>query len=55
MALTTAYLGDVALASPPAAPSGASGLNVHVERFFAHRFARNVDRALRRRRRRCRR
>jgi hypothetical protein len=42
MALTTAYLGDVALASPPAAPSGGSGLNVHVERFFTHRFARNV-------------
>jgi hypothetical protein len=42
MALTTAYLGDVALASPPAAPSGGNGLNVHVERFFTHRFARNV-------------
>lgn len=42
MTLTTAYLGDVALASPPAAPSGGNGLNVHVERFFTHRFARNV-------------
>jgi hypothetical protein len=40
MALATAYLGDVALASPPA-PS-AAGIDVHVERFFAHDFVRNV-------------
>ncbi len=47
MALATAYLGDVALASPPApapGPSSASapGIDVHVERFFAHDFVRNV-------------
>ena len=53
MALATAYLGDVALASPPA-PSPASptagggadrpaaGIDVHVERFFAHDFVRNA-------------
>jgi hypothetical protein len=65
MVLTTAYLGDVALASPPApaltppsvpaltpasaytspgtraSPQGA-GLDIHVERFFAHDFIRNV-------------
>jgi hypothetical protein len=73
-ALATAYLGDVALASPPArAPHGglrglrsgsanglgsgsanrnggsngsnSSGLRVHVERFFAHSFTRNVSAA----------
>jgi hypothetical protein len=43
MALTTAYLGDVALASPPEAPRDGEGLNVHVERFFSSRFVRNVD------------
>ncbi len=46
MALTTAYLGDLALAAPPAAregeSAGAAGLRVHVERFFAHRFVRNA-------------
>jgi hypothetical protein len=42
MALSTAYLGDVALASPPAAPSGKDDVDVHVERFFTHRFVRNV-------------
>jgi hypothetical protein len=47
MALATAYLGDVALASQPAprtsppAP-GTSGIGVHVERFFARDFVRNV-------------
>ena len=55
-ALTTAYLGDLALASPPAPtapaapttntgarmPAG-SGLRVHIERFFAHSFTRNVS------------
>jgi hypothetical protein len=43
MALTTAYLGDVALASPPAGGDGANGLRVHVERFFSHRFVRSVS------------
>ena len=61
MALATAYLGDVALASPPApssSPAGASqsvpapssagagastaGIDVHVERFFARGFDRNI-------------
>jgi hypothetical protein len=54
MALATGYLGDVALAAPPTGAGiagkrtwgGASrepaGLNVHVERFFAHAFVRNV-------------
>jgi hypothetical protein len=42
-ALTTAYLGDLALASPPAGARRADGLNVHVERFFGDRFARNVS------------
>ncbi len=42
-ALSTAYLGDLALASPPAAPLGNDALNVHVERFFGNRFARNVS------------
>jgi hypothetical protein len=41
--LTTAYLGDLALASPPAGEPLADGLNVHVERFFSNRFARNVS------------
>ena len=39
MALTTAYLGDVALAAPPRPGAGGgatAGLRVHVERFFAH-------------------
>ncbi len=47
MALATAYLGDLALASPPAGGTAsggehAAGLRVHVERFFTHRFVRNV-------------
>jgi hypothetical protein len=52
MQLATGYLGDAALASPPArgapdqpggrASTGPNGLNVHVERFFAHNFVRNV-------------
>jgi hypothetical protein len=52
MQLASGYLGDAALASPPArgAPSqpggrastGPNGLDVHVERFFAHEFVRNV-------------
>ncbi len=52
MALATGYLGDVALAAPPAgggprqpgsrASTGTNGLNVHVERFFAHDFVRNI-------------
>lgn len=41
IALTSGYLGDVALASPPA--RAADALGVHVERFFAHRFVRNVS------------
>ena len=43
MALTTAYLGDVALASAPAGLGNETGLNVHVERFFAQSFDRNVS------------
>jgi len=42
IALTTAYLGDVALASPPAGGLRRGGLDVHVERFFSHSFTRNV-------------
>ena len=42
MALTTAYLGDVALASPPSEPPR-SGVQVHVERFFSRRFLRNAS------------
>lgn len=61
IALASAYLGDFALASPPApaTPAGTpgassdgdghggsdgrgGGLRVHVERFFAHSFTRNV-------------
>jgi hypothetical protein len=52
MALASGYLGDAALASPPArgapdqpggrASTGPNGLDVHVERFFAHDFVRNV-------------
>jgi hypothetical protein len=41
-ALATAYLGDVALASPSAGGNGADGLGVHVERFFSRDFDRNV-------------
>jgi hypothetical protein len=43
IALTTAYLGDLAVASPPAGLPDRGGLNVHVERFFSHRFVRNVS------------
>lgn len=42
MALATAYLGDVALAAPPAGGEGTGALRVHVERFFARRFVRNA-------------
>ncbi len=42
MALTTAYLGDVALAAPPAGGQRQGALSVHVERFFAHGFVRNA-------------
>jgi len=43
IALTTAYLGDLAVASPPAGLPGRGRLNVHVERFFSHHFVRNVS------------
>ncbi len=43
MALTTAYLGDVALASPPPGTAGSTGVRVHVERFFSHRFVRDAS------------
>lgn len=44
MALTTAYLGDVALASPPArGHGGGDELRVHVERFFSNDFVRSVS------------
>ena len=42
VALTTAYLGDMALASP-AADAAHSGVQVHVERYFARRFVRNAS------------
>ncbi len=42
IALATAYLGDVALASPAADEAGGSELRVHVERFFANGFGRGV-------------
>ncbi len=43
-ALATAYLGDLALASAPAAAGAeADELRVHVERFFSHEFNRNVS------------
>jgi hypothetical protein len=41
LALATAYLGDLALAAPPAG-GHINGLNVHVERFYSHDFVRNV-------------
>jgi hypothetical protein len=43
MALDTAYLGDVALAASPAGTHTGGALNVHVERFYSHRFVRNVS------------
>jgi hypothetical protein len=43
IALDTAYLGDVALAASPTGPHASGALNVHVERFFSHRFMRNVS------------
>ena len=43
MALATAYLGDVALASAPAGSYDGDGLRVHVERFFSDGFVRNVS------------
>jgi hypothetical protein len=42
-ALTDAYLGDLALVSPPAGRRASDSLNVHVERFFSDHFARNVS------------
>jgi hypothetical protein len=39
LALATGYLGDVALASPPAGSSDSAGLHVHVERYFADALA----------------
>jgi hypothetical protein len=42
-ALDTAYLGDVALASSPAHARTDGALNVHVERFYARDFTRNVS------------
>jgi len=47
LALATAYLGDVALASAPARArdegvKATSGFDVHVERFYSNRFARDV-------------
>lgn len=41
LALASAYLGDVAVASPPATTSAHGALDVHLERFFSHRFVRN--------------
>jgi hypothetical protein len=41
-ALATAYLGDVAFADPPPGGAHTGALNVHVERFFAHGFDRDV-------------
>ncbi len=43
-ALTTAYLGDVALASAPvrAGARASNELDVHVERFFSRRLTRNI-------------
>jgi hypothetical protein len=43
IALNTAYLGDIAAVSPPASHRGYRSLNIHVERFFAHGFTRNVS------------
>jgi hypothetical protein len=42
-ALTTAYLGDVAIAAAPARAGAARELDFHVERFFSHDFTRNVS------------
>jgi hypothetical protein len=47
LALATAYLGDVALASTPARVRGEpanalSGFDVHVERFYSSRFGRDI-------------
>jgi hypothetical protein len=42
MALATAYLGDVAFAAQPTGGAHTGALSVHVERFFAHDFDRNV-------------
>jgi hypothetical protein len=42
LALGTAYLGDMALASSPPDLRSNGALNVHVERFFSHDFNRNV-------------
>jgi hypothetical protein len=44
LALSSAYLGDIAAVAPPA-NRGYRSLNIHVERFFAHGFTRNVSTA----------
>ena len=43
LALDTAYLGDMALASSPADTRANGALDVHVERFYSHDFNRNVS------------
>jgi hypothetical protein len=43
MALGTAYLGDMAVASPSTGARTDGILDVHVERFYAHDFTRNVS------------
>jgi hypothetical protein len=43
VALATAYLGDMAMAAPASGPLAGRSLNVHVERFFADSFVRNVS------------
>jgi hypothetical protein len=42
IALTSGYLGDVALVAPPAGRPDGGRVNVHVERFYEHTFTRNV-------------
>lgn len=43
LALDTAYLGDMALAAPSNGAHGGATLDVHVERFYAHEFTRDVS------------
>jgi len=43
LALNTAYLGDMALASPANGAHAGAALNVHVERFYSHEFTRDVS------------
>lgn len=40
--LATAYLGDVAFADPPPGGTHTGALSIHVERFFAHDFHRDL-------------